>query len=153
MPFEISGTLQQNGITWKSSTRRVWNHFLADMLSVRKGGIQITLAHVNKALFLLAVIETRRFQQEFGVMPNFQARYSKCIFSKQAQHNVRGSKAIFDPNQGRPKWACANGLNVREVSWQSASPFLWWFEYGSWGVMQSLFQSPGHRKIPPISSP
>lgn len=45
-------------------------------------------------------------------MPNFQARYSECIFSKQAQHGVRDSKGVFDPNQRRPKWARTNGLNV-----------------------------------------
>lgn len=57
-------------------------------------------------------------------MPNFQARYSKCIFSKQAQHSGGDSKWVFDPNQKWPKWACTNGLDVREISQQSASPFL-----------------------------
>lgn len=90
----------------------------------KKGRSRSLLAHVNKALFLLAVMETRSFQQEFGVMPNFQARYSKCIFSKQAQHSVRDLRGGFDPNQRRPKYACAKGLDVREAAEESTSLFL-----------------------------
>lgn len=92
---------------------------------------RLLLAHVNKALFLLAVIETRNFQQEFGVMPNFQARYSKSVFTKQARHNAGILEGFFHSNQRRPKWAWTNGSDVSMLTPKSFS-LLWWFGYISW---------------------
>lgn len=106
---------------------------------------------LTRLLFLLAVIETRSFQQEFGVMPNFWARYSKCLFSKQAQQSVKHSEGVFDPNQWRLKWARTNGLDATEVSQRCTYPFLWWFGDASWVVVQSLSKSTSHWRNLPTS--
>lgn len=107
---------------------------------------------LTRLLFLLAVIETRSFQQEFGVMPNFWARYSKCLFRKQAQQCVRQAEGVFDPHQRRLKSAPTNGLNAREVSQRCAYPFLWWFGDASWDVIQTLSKNTGHWRNLPTSS-